>query len=194
MDKEIWTAVHQFKGYYEVSNLGKVKSVKRVIKHKQNGFMYINEKILKPYKDKGGRYRVSLSRNNRNRPYLISKIVYFSFNRHLSYNDKLREVVHIDKCEANNCLNNLKLTTTKESGILLSKSKIRKGCNKERIGDRYRYAKENGIFIDKKMIKNKCNKCNIIKDISEFEPFRNTCYSCRKKMKNYQKRMKNGNK
>lgn len=51
--EEIWKEVENTNGYYQVSNLGRVKSLERWIKGKRTGAKLIKEKILKPVIDKG---------------------------------------------------------------------------------------------------------------------------------------------
>lgn len=50
MEKEIWLPIKNFEGYYEVSNLGRIKSLKRVkIKVNKFGILVpnlINEKVI----------------------------------------------------------------------------------------------------------------------------------------------------
>ena len=36
MEKEIWKSVVGYEGYYEVSNLGNIRSVDRIVKNKNN--------------------------------------------------------------------------------------------------------------------------------------------------------------
>lgn len=59
--KEIWKPVESFKGYYEVSNLGRIRSLDRVVRIRANRkgkeFIYTKKfygKILKPVYDKDG--------------------------------------------------------------------------------------------------------------------------------------------
>ena len=49
--EEIWRDIKGFKGYYQVSNFGKIKSLFRYVRVK-NGFRSVPEKILKPKIDK----------------------------------------------------------------------------------------------------------------------------------------------
>lgn len=45
--KEIWKPIKGFEGSYEVSNLGRVKSLCRITKHPHSGFITVRERILK---------------------------------------------------------------------------------------------------------------------------------------------------
>ena len=46
--EEIWKPIKGFEGLYEVSNFGKIKSLNRKIKDKNNKIIILKEKILKP--------------------------------------------------------------------------------------------------------------------------------------------------
>ena len=48
--EEVWKDINEFKGYYQVSNFGRIKSLFRYVKVK-NGFRSVPEKILKPKMD-----------------------------------------------------------------------------------------------------------------------------------------------
>lgn len=56
---EEWRPIPGYEGHYEVSSMGRVKSVKRVL---ADGRMW-REKILKPWHDGGGYKQVYLSKN-----------------------------------------------------------------------------------------------------------------------------------
>ena len=45
-EKEIWKDVAGYEGYYQVSNLGQVKSLDRYVKYKRIGLRLIKGKIL----------------------------------------------------------------------------------------------------------------------------------------------------
>lgn len=49
---EEWKPINEFEGYYEVSNLGRVKSCQRVI-HRKTTSITVNERILKLRNNKG---------------------------------------------------------------------------------------------------------------------------------------------
>lgn len=46
--QEIWKDIEDYEGLYQVSNLGKVKSLPKLVNRKNNSKYLTNEKILKP--------------------------------------------------------------------------------------------------------------------------------------------------
>ena len=45
---EIWRAVKGYEGYYEVSNIGNIRSVDRLVKHSKGGLRCYKGKMLNP--------------------------------------------------------------------------------------------------------------------------------------------------
>ena len=93
---EVWRDVAEYNGKYQVSNLGRVRSV---CDTKQSRVI-----ILKPMKQKNGYLYVSLWRNNKKKNVLIHRLVAQSFvdnpNNH-------KEVNHKDENKENNVVENL---------------------------------------------------------------------------------------
>ena len=95
--EEIWKDIEGYEGLYQVSNMGRVRSLK-----------YKNERILKPRKQ-SGYYKVLLY-NNETREYLIHRLVANAF---IPNPDNLPQVNHKDEDKANNCVSNLEWCTQK---------------------------------------------------------------------------------
>lgn len=64
MEKEVWKPVKGYEGFYEVSDLGRVKSLSREVHHYMGGTRKIRERILKPGSDAAGYRVVKLSVEN----------------------------------------------------------------------------------------------------------------------------------
>jgi len=100
--KEIFKDVRNYKGIYQISNLGRVKSLK-----------FGKEKILKPRDNNCGYLYYSLYKNNKPETKYIHNLLFESFN---DYKLKSIECIHhIDGNSLNNDLeNNLQLMTKSE--------------------------------------------------------------------------------
>ena len=82
MDKKVfeqWKPIVGYEGLYEVSNLGRVKSVERTRKGKCGSTCRIKEKILKPTKNSGGYFKVDLWKNNKRKACEVHRLVAEAF-------------------------------------------------------------------------------------------------------------------
>jgi len=112
MKNEIWKTLPNTDGNYEVSNLGRVKSLKRVIKTK-NGREYIKPQKIMSQSDNGHGYKtVMLSTPLREKPYraYIHRLVMEVFK-----GKKSLEVDHKDENKNNNKISNLRYCTSREN-------------------------------------------------------------------------------
>ena len=107
--KEIFKDVIGFKGHYQVSNLGRVKSVK-----------FNKEKILKPGFDSNGYYIVNLCKNNKRYVKKIHQLVAMYFLDH-NPNGMVIVVDHKNNIKTDNRLENLQIITNRQN---TSKDKI----------------------------------------------------------------------
>lgn len=110
---EIWKDIIGYEGIYQVSNLGRVRSLKRFITHK-NGKTYCwKEKIRKSYVNKHTGYvQVELSNNQKKKKFYVHRLVAEAFLE--SYNSQLT-VNHKDFNRKNNCVENLECVTLNEN-------------------------------------------------------------------------------
>jgi hypothetical protein len=109
--KEIWKDIKEYKGLYQVSNLGNVKSLSRKLKTK-NGFRQVKTKILKPAISLHGYSRVILWKNNVPRNFAVHRLVAMNF---LKKDSHRLTVNHKDGIKTNNNLNNLEWLTICEN-------------------------------------------------------------------------------
>ncbi|MBQ2397422.1 MAG: NUMOD4 motif-containing HNH endonuclease [Bacteroidales bacterium] len=90
---EIWRDIEGYVGCYQVSNLGKVKSLK-----------YGKERILTASKSIYGYLIVNLRKDGKQKHYLIHRLVASAFLPNI---DNLPQVNHIDEDKTNNRVENL---------------------------------------------------------------------------------------
>lgn len=106
---EIWQSVKDYDGIYEVSNMGRVKALRRKIwkNNQYGGYAYIQaEKMLKPrLRKKDGHYSVALQWEGIKKEKNIGDLVLTSFVGDRP--SKFHVVYHKDKDPANNTLENL---------------------------------------------------------------------------------------
>ena len=110
-DEEVWKDVKGYEGYYQVSNLGRVKSLERVIPHSRFGTQKLKEKILTEQINKGYA-QVTLSKDGEQKKPLVSRMVAIAF---IPNPDNKPEVNHIDEDKLNNHVHNLEWVTPKEN-------------------------------------------------------------------------------
>ena len=92
MKKEYWKPVVGYEGHYQVSNFGRVKSIK-----------FGKEIILKQH-IRRGYYSVNLSKNGIAKRYSVHRLVAEAF---LPNPDNLPQINHKDENKSNNNINNL---------------------------------------------------------------------------------------
>ena len=91
--KESWKDKKDYEGIYQVSNCGRVKSIK-----------FGKERILKLTKDKDGYLIVNLYKNNKSKTFKVHRLVAEAF---LPNPDNLPLINHKDEDKSNNIVSNL---------------------------------------------------------------------------------------
>lgn len=111
--KEIWKPIKDYEGLYEVSNLGRVRSVERTIVDSKCVRVF-HEKTLKPTKHSGKQpyCYVSLSKNRKVRKRMVHRLVAETF---IANPLNKEQVNHKDGNVLNNCVENLEWCTNAEN-------------------------------------------------------------------------------
>jgi hypothetical protein len=78
-EQEEWRDIPGFEGYYAVSNLGRVKSLERVVPHSLKGKKTIRSKILNPSPRYGGYSAVVLYKDGLAKSFRVHTLVMLAF-------------------------------------------------------------------------------------------------------------------
>lgn len=123
VDSEIWKDVIGYEGYYQVSSIGRVRSVTRMVKNSRDNSTKIhNGKILKNKKCTNGYLSISLSKNGIVSYKLIHRLVAGAFLKNENNNP---HVNHIDFNRRNNNIENLEWCTVSQN----IQHSMQKRCN-----------------------------------------------------------------
>lgn len=179
---EIWKDIPGYEGLYQVSNLGKVKSLERTVVSKTNVVKRVHERIKKPVIDEHGYCTVSLYKNNKERILFVHRIVLAAF---VGPCPEGMQVNHIDCNPCNNCLTNLEYVTPSENiqhsykhnrnNNIRSKEfykKMGQNCYKEveciTDGNKFKSVKEASTFynISRNVLYNRCKDGECVNGLS----------------------------
>lgn len=100
--QEIWKDILDYEGLYQVSNLGRVKSLR-----------FKKEKILKQQKNNYKYLQVNFCKNNNHKTHRTHQLVMLSFKLDKKFD--YSEINHIDGNKENNTIDNLEWCTHKEN-------------------------------------------------------------------------------
>lgn len=115
--QEVWKDIPEYKGFYQASNLGQIRSVDRRISQLANGgktrFTYTKKgKILSQEKQNGGYLVVSICVNNRRKVCTVHRLVASAFIENPNGHE---EVNHRDGDKTNNRVENLEWLSRSEN-------------------------------------------------------------------------------
>ena len=116
LEDEVWKPVIDYEGFYEVSSLGRVKSLEKVLTvssdrtggHKKSQ----SACVMKPFLNKKGYLTVVLSRLGVKKTKPVHRLVLEAF-----LGKDTRQVNHIDGVKTNNKVSNLEWATAKENSL-----------------------------------------------------------------------------
>jgi hypothetical protein len=104
---EIWKDIKGWEGFYQISSLGRVKSLERY-KDSGNGLQKVYEKVLIPYKANKRYFIIGLSSESKTHAKYIHRLVLLTF---IGYPKENQEACHNDGDISNNRVNNLRWDT-----------------------------------------------------------------------------------
>lgn len=100
-EQEVWKDIQGLEGCYQVSNMGRVRSVSRIVRAGKNKQRRTSGRVLTPWKTRHGYLQVNLGRNGKA---AIHRLVARAF---IANPDNYPDVNHKDENKANNIASNL---------------------------------------------------------------------------------------
>jgi hypothetical protein len=110
LKNEIWKDIPEYECLYQVSDLGRIKSLERYVKNRENGFRKVSERILKLASDKDGYKLTILSNCMEQTCKKVHRLVLLAFQGSSNL-----QVDHINGIKDDNRLINLRYCTNREN-------------------------------------------------------------------------------
>ncbi|MDG9855590.1 NUMOD4 motif-containing HNH endonuclease [Pseudomonas nitroreducens] len=107
--QEIWKPIAGYEGLYEVSSLGRVRSLDRIVRY-SNGKDRLTKGRILHFSLPNGYQQVTLCNGDSHRPFKVHRLVAVAF---CARRDGCDVVNHIDGVKTNNAVSNLEWTTYK---------------------------------------------------------------------------------
>lgn len=130
INKEEYRDIKGYEGYYQVSNLGNVRSVTREVRHPKGGISKVKgqQKTLSTNK-KTGYSHVSLYKDCKQKTFLVHRLVAQAFPEICGEWFEGCEIDHIDTCRDNNNAYNLRICTRSENHLNpITRERYREKC------------------------------------------------------------------
>lgn len=108
--EEVWKPIMGYKGFYEVSNLGNVRSIGRMVKNRWGGETYVKGKTMTQSVTAYGYKQVKLVKDGEVKSAKVHRLVAEAF---ISNPENLPCINHKDEVKTNNVVNNLEWCTSK---------------------------------------------------------------------------------
>ena len=154
--KEIWKDIEGYKGFYRISNLGRVKSLKRLVKRNDGTVQKVREHILRLHIKDNGYCQVELRKNSKGKHLLVHRLVAEAF---LSNPQNKEQVNHKDGNKLNNNVNNLEWVTCSENAVHAFSHNLRTVNKTYKLTPEERkYIKEHYVFRHPKYNSNALGK------------------------------------
>lgn len=110
--QEEWEPVRSFEDFYEVSSLGRVRSLDRTITRRDGATKRFKGRILSSAKHNSGYRSVTLAKEGVNKSFLVHRLVAEAFLPRAPYHE---EVNHKDGNKTNNAVENLEWCSRSEN-------------------------------------------------------------------------------
>lgn len=141
MSNELWKAIPGYEGNYEVSNIGKIRSVERFVQF-HGTLSLVKGKPKKTRRDSYGYLVVTLSKNGKEKTMKVHRLVALAF---IPNPDNKPLIDHINCIRDDNRVENLRWVTTKEnSNNNLTIENLKKLQTPERIKNQIEARRKRG--------------------------------------------------
>lgn len=118
---ECWKDIVGYEGYYQVSDLGNIRSVDRTVVRTDGKKIRVKGKAIKTFISEEKYTKVQLSKDFKYKNCYVHRLVAESFLTN-AYNKPA--VNHLDGIKSNNCVSNLEWVTNKENNIHAVKTNL----------------------------------------------------------------------
>jgi hypothetical protein len=128
---EIWKNIEGYEGFYQISNLGNVKSLCRLVGNHSGFKKLLKEKILKTHISKTGYFVINLKINSKRKTFKLHRLIAYSFIEKIKGKEYIN---HINGIKTDNRVENLEWVTIKENNYHAIKTGLKKdsGINNSR--------------------------------------------------------------
>ena len=109
---EEWRNIEGYEGLYEISNLGRVRSLDRIVVYSNGRKYFYKGEILKLKVDKYGYNIISFCKNGKHKTYTIHRLVASAF---IPNTENKSCIDHINTIKTDNRVENLRWVTNKEN-------------------------------------------------------------------------------
>ena len=128
---EIWKDIENYEGFYQVSNLGRVRSLERDVFFPNGTIIrHMEEKVLVPSLNRGGYSYINLNKNGKVKKEYVHRLVAMAF---LPNPENKPQINHRDEVKTNNVVENLEWCSAQYN--------INYGTRNERSVQNHRYYK-----------------------------------------------------
>lgn len=132
MINEIWKDIPNYEGLYQASNLGRIKSLTRIVNRRGNTTRTVQERILITISDGKGYKLVNLNKLNVTKMHAVHRLVLFTFVENIKNKP---QVNHINGIKNDNRLINLEWVTVSENGLHAYKNGLQISAKGEKVNN-----------------------------------------------------------